>query len=73
MAESPRAPRAAEEQDVSSAATAPNLHSKRGREKETNLDSAPRIMHLMQFAFGMTAEDGPSLQPIFAGVDPHCH
>jgi predicted RecB family nuclease len=32
-----------------------------------------RIMHLMQFAFGMTGEDGPSLRPIFAGVDPHCH
>jgi hypothetical protein len=30
-------------------------------------------MHLMQFAFGMTGEDGPSLRPIFAGVDPHCH
>jgi len=34
---------------------------------------APRIVHLMQFVFGMTGEDGPSLQPIFAGVDPHCH
>jgi hypothetical protein len=30
-------------------------------------------MHLMQFAFGMTGEDGRSLQPIFAGADPHCH
>ena len=34
---------------------------------------APRIMHLMQLAFGMTGEDGPSLRPISAGVDPHCH
>jgi hypothetical protein len=34
---------------------------------------APRIMHLMEFAFGMTGEDGRSLQPIFAGADPHCH
>jgi len=34
---------------------------------------APRIMHLMQLAFGMTGEDGLSLRPISAGVDPHCH
>jgi hypothetical protein len=34
---------------------------------------APRIMHLMQFAFKMTGEDGRSLQPIFAGADRHRH
>ena len=36
-------------------------------------DGAPGIMHLMQFALGMMGEDEPSLRPIFAGVDPHCH